>query len=187
MFEARYTIVAETVTLARTTVLRMKELSTGVKEQAQRAHDASQELEDPHSVCLSADLLDILALESVAPPHSAKAEERATVRATGDLTRFSQRVEQVRKLFDDLRWLVHQVRLTSPADRICAARCEKHRLRLEALYGQLQGVWMEALAAVRDADEAAACARMARGVCELKGLCRGVTADRLSFLRSSGK
>ncbi len=184
MFEARYTIVAETVTRAQQAVLRMKALSEGVKEQAQRAHDASEELQDSESVAHNADLSDILGLESVAPPHSALAEERANSRVSGDFNRFAQRVEQVRSLFESLRWLVHSMELTSASDRISAARVKDGSARLAELYSCMMSAWNSGLLALRIADDAVACARLARGVAEMKGLCRTRTSARLKFLRA---
>jgi hypothetical protein len=180
--EARFTIVAETVNNTRKLVLRMKGIAEGVKEQAQRAHDASRELQDVRSIAQCADLADILGLESVAPPRSAPSEQRA-IRTLDDISRFAQRVETVRNVFEELRWTVHQIALMDRSNRIAAGSIQGGTERLLQMYHQVDAEWQAALEALETVEAAAVRARHIRNYCELKGFVQGKSSRVLQFLR----
>lgn len=182
MEEARFTIVAETVNHTRQLVLRMKVIADGVKEQAQRAHDASRELQDTASITQCADLADILGLESMAPPHSAFAEQRA-IRSSDDISRFCQRVQTVRNVFEELRWSVHQLALMDRSNRIAAGSLKGGKERLLELYRQVDTEWQAALDALETVEAATVRARHIRNYCELKGFVQGKSSRVLQFLR----
>lgn len=180
MFEARYTIVAETVANARRVVLSMQTLAAEVKEQAQRAHEASLKLQ-PHSTeRLDAELAGVLGLESVASPHSAAAEERATKRCNH--ASFNRCVDRVLKMLEELRWVTHALSLTAAGDRAAAGTNSVSRQWLENQYQVLRSLWLDALAAACVAEQARLTARMTKSICELKGIGAKQSTRQFAFL-----